>query len=76
MQEVSVATPDALMVSESCTVISMDFTWEEKEVGWGWLEFAIFNLLHQEPGGYIPEAVGTKAADINKGFPWSSRESV
>lgn len=27
----------------------MDFTREEKEVGWGWLEFTIFNLLHQVP---------------------------
>jgi len=53
----------------------MDFTWEEKDVGWGWLEFTIFNLSHQEPEGYIPEATGTKATDINKGFPWSLRES-
>lgn len=54
----------------------MDFTQEGEEVGQSFLEFTIFNLLHQEPGGYIPEAVGTKAADINKGFPWSSKESA
>lgn len=48
-------------VSESCTVIPMDFTREGKEVGWGWMEFAIFNLLCQEPRDYIPEAAGTKA---------------